>query len=502
MQNSPWVAERDPTSGKDFYYNNNTGETTWQIPYGFGQPAAQTSSWISEVDPASGDTFYVNEATGESTWEQPPDFYGNIDDLRNERPKSGGGPKKELSSKWKRAFAKVRVMVALNQKFKPPSWEKHFDDETGEFFYHNTVTGKSQWTEPESFIRSLPATKSPSAKANRNFFQNDNQDNEGEKRPGSRGSTGSRRPGSRSSTRPGSRGSTSSKSPDRESKETSTSDRREKKMKKKKKNKMKDGLDITPVIEAVEAADMDAMLEAMDKCVAAQTNHRGRSLFSGARDATLQDATLEEEEEENKKEENITITKKERKNGEEEEEEEEEKPKIISEKAKNMYRVREYKKKRFQPIINEKDSRGRTALHVACERGNEQIIRKLIELGADLNVRDKSLNSPLHLAVQKSHLRCVYILLRDGADPSLRTKWGQSPYDVAKYKNYMKICRLFENGEKEFDIVELFVDRKWYQVDVHLVRHGKKTTVPIDDTVFYVKTKYRTKAHVHHPDLH
>lgn len=123
-------------------------------------------------------------------------------------------------------------------------------------------------------------------------------------------------------------------------------------------------------------------------------------------------------------------------------------------------------------------------------------------LGADLNVRDRSLNTPLHFAVQKGHLRCVYILLRAGADPMLRTKWGQSPYDVAKYKNYMRIARLFENGDNEFDIINLFVDRKWYKVDVHLVRHGKTMGLPIDDTMFYVKTKYRTKAHVHHPDLH
>ena len=32
-----------------------------------------------------------------------------------------------------------------------------------------------------------------------------------------------------------------------------------------------------------------------------------------------------------------------------------------------------------------------------------------------------------------------------------------------------KSARLFEEGEKEFDIVEMYVDRKWYQVDVHIL---------------------------------
>ena len=455
----PWVAELDPTSGKYFYYNNTTGETSWTVP----APAVAASPWISEVDPTSGDTFYVNETTGVTTWDRPVDFDPHVlDDLRQENNQSGGGggPKKQMSTKWKRAFAKVRVMVALNQKFKKPSWEKHFDDETGEFFYHNTVTDKSQWTEPESFVNSIPEPHSPSAQRRAKFFQEGGEDNE--KREGKGGS------GLKSAA----------------------------------KTTGKNELDMRPIVAAVAAGDLETMLASMEKGVAQASQHRGRSLFSGARESNLDSSTKEttEEEEKNKKQKQITISEKEGKEGEDGKEEEQ--PKIISEKAKDMYRVREYRRKRFQPIINQTDARGHAALHVACERGNEQIIRALIDLGADLNVRDKSFNTPLHLAVQKSHLRCVYILLRAGADPSLRTKWGQSPYDVAKYKNYLRICRLFENGEKEFDIVELFVDRKWYQVDVHLVRHGKMVTVPIEDTVFYVKTKYRTKAHTHHKDLH
>jgi len=522
---SPWISEVDPASGDTFYVNESTGVTTWQKPVDFTSPAAAASPWISEVDPNTGDTFYVNESTGVTQWEEPPDFWGtNLDDLR--RPKSGGGPKKPLSSKWKRAFAKVRVMVALNSKYNKPSWEKHFDDETGEFFYHNTVTGNSTWDEPESFIRSLPAPKSPSAQARAKFFQDEEgKDNEGasSKRPGSRGSTTSsrsRRPGSRGSTgskRPDSRGSTSSKRPGSRgstSGQRGTRDNRDQDASKKSVGKKtpKNELDIDPIIAAIKQNDLEKMLAAMDKSVAKAARHRGRSLFSGARDVggkdegTLEEEERKEKEEEEKKKKDKAKWKKRRhpddEATDEDEKEANEEPRIVSEKAKNVYRVQEYKRKRYEPIINQVNAKGLGALHVACENGNEQVLRTLIELGADLNIRDKSLNTPLHIAVQKGHLRCVYILLRDGADPSLRTRWGQSAYDVAKYKNYMKICRLFENGEKEFDIVQLFVDRKWYKVDVHLVRHGKTTNVPIDDTMFYIKTKYRTKAHTHHPDLH
>ena len=48
-----------------------------------------------------------------------------------------------------------------------PDWEKHFDDETGEYYYHNTVTGKSTWVEPKSLHFEPRGPVSPSGKKKR-----------------------------------------------------------------------------------------------------------------------------------------------------------------------------------------------------------------------------------------------------------------------------------------------------------------------------------------------
>ena len=51
-------------------------------------------------------------------------------------------------------------------------------------------------------------------------------------------------------------------------------------------------------------------------------------------------------------------------------------------------------------LNSEKEDIVLKAIKKVRSKGNEQIIRALIDLGADLNVRDKSLNTPLHLAEQ------------------------------------------------------------------------------------------------------
>ena len=503
QSSSPWVAETDPTSGLDFYYNNDTGETTWTPPPGFGARPSDfatpvtKSAWISEVDPASGDTFYVNEATGETTWDRPAD-YVTLDDLRGG---GSGGPRdneKSLkSSKWKRAFAAVRTMVALNSKFKKPSWEKHFDEETGEYFYHNTVTGRSTWEEPPGFNGIPTLERGP-----RVLFQTSPKAGTASEEEEEEETKSTSRPNSKSRQ---SRSSKDKRSKKAEEKARATA-RATAAEKNKNKKKTKNAFDVQPILMAAESGDVDELLACMEKGVASASLHRGRSLFSGANSGLATDEAAKEESKKGEGDSGSGGAKdqKEEKGGEgdEEGEGEGEPVKVISEKAKDVYRVLEYKRKRFQPVINQANARGLTALHIACVKGNEAVVRRLIDLGADLNVRDKSMNTPLHFAVQKAHLRCVYIMLRAGADPSLRTKWGQCPYDIAKNQGYQRIAQLFEQGEKEFNIIQLFVDRKWYKVDVHLVRHGKTMCVPIDDSTFYVKTKYRTKAHSHHPDLH
>ena len=77
---SSWSSCVDPASGRTYYVNSATGETSWQPPP--QAPAAPApkpsaplpppaSSWSACVDPASGRTYYVNSATRETSWTSP-----------------------------------------------------------------------------------------------------------------------------------------------------------------------------------------------------------------------------------------------------------------------------------------------------------------------------------------------------------------------------------------------------------------------------------------------
>ena len=63
--------------------------------------------------------------------------------------------------------------------------------------------------------------------------------------------------------------------------------------------------------------------------------------------------------------------------------------------------------------LEERDSRGCTALHLASIRGTDDIMRLLLEKGADVSAVDLHGNTPLHYC---GHIETIQCLLDFGAD--------------------------------------------------------------------------------------
>ena len=73
----------DPATGKAFYVNLMTGETSWTPPMGaaaapVSKPSAPPSSsgglppgWEERVDPASGRKFYIDHINKSTSWDFP-----------------------------------------------------------------------------------------------------------------------------------------------------------------------------------------------------------------------------------------------------------------------------------------------------------------------------------------------------------------------------------------------------------------------------------------------
>ena len=73
-----------------------------------------------------------------------------------------------------------------------------------------------------------------------------------------------------------------------------------------------------------------------------------------------------------------------------------------------------------------------TALHAAASRGDQEIVRILLEAGADPNARQEGGFVPLHSAAQNGNLPVAELLLRHGAKADARNDKGITPAEVAE----------------------------------------------------------------------
>ncbi|KAA0154251.1 hypothetical protein FNF29_02471 [Cafeteria roenbergensis] len=86
---------------------------------------------------------------------------------------------------------------------------------------------------------------------------------------------------------------------------------------------------------------------------------------------------------------------------------------------------------------------GRTALMTAAARGHDDVVRFLIDRGADLDVQDTHGQTALMSAAYKSKPRVVRTLMKRGADPDLRSRLGKTARDMCFTDN----CRqLLDQG--------------------------------------------------------
>ena len=71
-----WDEKLDPGSGKMYYFNKTTQETTWNKPVGYKGNTKDDSennpaNWTEVDDPSTGNKYYHNSVTNETSWTKP-----------------------------------------------------------------------------------------------------------------------------------------------------------------------------------------------------------------------------------------------------------------------------------------------------------------------------------------------------------------------------------------------------------------------------------------------
>ncbi|MDC0936178.1 ankyrin repeat domain-containing protein [Pirellulales bacterium] len=81
---------------------------------------------------------------------------------------------------------------------------------------------------------------------------------------------------------------------------------------------------------------------------------------------------------------------------------------------------------------------------IVMAAGESDVVRMLIDAGADVNVKHRDKMTALHWAVLRQNLDSVRFLLKAKADPSPVDETGQTPLDIARQREMVEIAKTLE----------------------------------------------------------
>ncbi|KAK3875802.1 hypothetical protein Pcinc_019336 [Petrolisthes cinctipes] len=109
------------------------------------------------------------------------------------------------------------------------------------------------------------------------------------------------------------------------------------------------------------------------------------------------------------------------------------------------------------------EHQGRRPLHLASDRGHENLVWVLLRAGAMVDARDQTEMTALHLAAWSGNLGVVTILIMHGADPLLQVK-GHSAFHLAAEGGHVGVLRELKHRRPQ----DLQLPTADYKTPLHL----------------------------------
>ncbi|MCX6558445.1 MAG: ankyrin repeat domain-containing protein, partial [Candidatus Aminicenantes bacterium] len=103
-------------------------------------------------------------------------------------------------------------------------------------------------------------------------------------------------------------------------------------------------------------------------------------------------------------------------------------------------------------LLQEMDENGRTPLHWACRGVHFDLVKYLVERGADVNARDNGAMAPLHSVASRGHLDAAKLLLAAGARVDAETKGGWTALHLAAANGHTAMAALLLDKGAHLDI--------------------------------------------------
>ena len=100
----------------------------------------------------------------------------------------------------------------------------------------------------------------------------------------------------------------------------------------------------------------------------------------------------------------------------------------------SLVEVRKRISKLNEKSVNKEDKQGSTLLKQAIRHGDEEIVKLLLEKGADIHKKGNFGWTPLHSAVEFGNVEAVKLLLEKGAKTDITDGLGYTPLEMAQEK--------------------------------------------------------------------